>query len=58
MRDLFDYLPLSNREKAPSRAYAEDQPDEDEALDTLIPTDPSVAYDMREVIRRVTNFCV
>ncbi|ORY95472.1 propionyl-CoA carboxylase beta chain [Syncephalastrum racemosum] len=55
MRDLLDYLPLSNREKAPVRAYAEDQPGEDEALDTVIPTDPSVAYDMREVIRRIVD---
>lgn len=54
MRDLFDYLPLSNRDPAPVREYEDPVDRQDEALDTLVPSNPNIAYDMREVINRVS----
>ncbi|CAO3628370.1 unnamed protein product [Cunninghamella echinulata] len=55
MRNLFDYLPLNNRSSIP--AYQCDDPidREDLALDTIIPDDPSTAYDMKEVVGRIVD---
>ncbi|KAI9318677.1 carboxyl transferase [Dichotomocladium elegans] len=55
MRDFFDYLPLSNREKPPVRAFEDPVDRQDEALDTLVPSNPNRAYDMREVIHRIAD---
>lgn len=55
MRDLFDYLPLSNRDAAPKREYEDPVDRQDEALDTIVPSNPNIAYDMREVINRVSG---
>lgn len=53
MRDLFDYLPLSNRDQPPFKATEDPFDRQDEALDTVVPMDSSMAYDMREVVERV-----
>ena len=58
MRDLFDYLPLSNRDAAPIREYEDPVDRQDEALDTLVPSNPNIAYDMREVINRVNGLYI
>ncbi|CDS11950.1 hypothetical protein LRAMOSA04146 [Lichtheimia ramosa] len=55
MRDLFDYLPLSNRDAAPKREYEDPVDRQDEALDTIVPSNPNIAYDMREVINRIAD---
>ncbi|MBB5577360.1 MULTISPECIES: acyl-CoA carboxylase subunit beta [Rhizobium] len=50
IRDLFDYLPLNNRDKPPVRPFF-DHPDRlEERLDTLIPDSANKPYDMRELI--------
>jgi propionyl-CoA carboxylase beta chain len=55
IRTLFDFLPLSNREGPPSRV-ATDEPDRaDPALDMLVPVDPNVPYDMKNVIKKVLD---
>lgn len=55
MRDFFDYLPLSNREKPPTMASADSRNRTDTGLDSIIPSNPNSAYDMREVIERVVD---
>ncbi|RHZ79325.1 hypothetical protein Glove_149g53 [Diversispora epigaea] len=55
VRDFVDFLPLSNREKAPIR-YTDDPPTrEDPALNHIIPVDSTKAYDMRDVITRIVD---
>ena len=54
-RRLVDFLPANNREKPPIWP-TDDPPDRQEmALDTLIPSDQSKPYDMREVIEKVAD---
>lgn len=55
IRRLYDFLPLSNREKPPVLPTS-DAPDRVEAsLDTIIPDSATQAYDMREVITKVAD---
>lgn len=50
-----DFLPLSNREQAPTR-YSDDPIDrEDPSLNHIIPVDSTKAYDMREIITRLID---
>jgi len=54
-RYLMSFLPSNNLETAP-RVQPTDDPDRmDEALDALVPADPSKPYDMRDVIRLVVD---
>jgi propionyl-CoA carboxylase beta chain len=53
VRELLSFLP-DNNAAAPPLQPSEDPLDrEDEALDTLVPTDSGKPYDMREVVARV-----
>ena len=55
LRRFFNYLPLSNREKAPFRE-SEDPTDRlDMSLDTLVPDNPNKSYDMKELILKVVD---
>ncbi|MBM1219683.1 acyl-CoA carboxylase subunit beta [Ponticoccus sp. SC2-23] len=55
VRRLIDFLPSSNREKPPVRPFF-DAPDRIEpSLDTLIPDNPNVPYDMKELILKVAD---
>jgi propionyl-CoA carboxylase beta chain len=55
VRRLFDFLPLSNREKPPVRPFF-DAPDRgDDSLDTIVPANPNTPYDMKEVILKVAD---
>ncbi len=54
-RELFDFLPLSNREAPPQRATA-DSPDRlILSLQHIIPPDPSMPYDIKGVIENVVD---
>lgn len=55
VREFFDYLPLSNREKPPVRQTTDDPKRSVPALDLIIPSDSNIAYDMKEVIRKVVD---
>jgi propionyl-CoA carboxylase beta chain len=55
MRRLIDFLPLSNREKPPTRPHYDDITREDSALDRLIPDNPNKPYDMKELIEKVAD---
>jgi propionyl-CoA carboxylase beta chain len=55
IRRMFDFLPLSNREKPPTLP-SNDTPDRlDMALDTIIPDNANKPYDMHEVISRIAD---
>jgi len=55
VRELFSYIPQNNRSEPPRRP-TEDPPNRrDEALNELIPEEPTKPYDMKEVIRRVVD---
>ncbi len=53
VRRLVDFLPLSNREKAPVRPFFDDPARIDESLDTLVPDNPNTPYDMKELITKL-----
>ncbi len=55
IRRLVDFLPLSNREKAPVRPFFDDVDRVEESLDTLIPANPNQPYDMKELILKVAD---
>ncbi len=50
IRDLFDFLPLNNREKPPVRPFFDDPARLEKRLDTLIPDSANKPYDMKELI--------
>src|SRR5215212_725081 len=55
VRYLMSFLPLNNLEMPP-RVEPYDDPDRaDEALDTIVPDDPSKPYDMRDVISLIVD---
>ncbi len=55
VRELLGYLPSNNMESAPPLP-TEDRPDRaDEALDAVVPEDPSLPYDMLDVIRSIVD---
>eukprot|EP01084_Bolivina_argentea_P260876 440684_1 len=54
-RELFDFLPLSNREAPPQRATA-DSPDRlIPSFQHIIPPDPSTPYNMKSIIENVVD---
>ncbi|MRX50073.1 methylmalonyl-CoA carboxyltransferase [Paracoccus sp. S-4012] len=55
IRRLFDFLPLSNREKAPTRPFFDDPARIEHSLDTLIPSNPNQPYDMKELILKLAD---
>lgn len=52
-RTLLSYLPANNADPAPVRPGQDDPWRMDPVLNRIVPADPSEAYDMKEVIRRV-----
>jgi len=55
MRRLIDFLPLSNRDKPPTRPHFDDVMREDTSLDRLIPDNPNKPYDMKELVEKVAD---
>jgi propionyl-CoA carboxylase beta chain len=54
-RRMYDFLPLSNREDAPTRATDDPVDRVEMSLDTLVPADPSKPYDIKELIQKVVD---
>ena len=52
-RTLLSYLPANNAEPPPAIEPTDDPWRMDEALNSIVPIDPSEAYDVKAVIRRV-----
>jgi len=55
IRRLLGYLPQNNLEDPPRVACADDPARADTALDTIVPEDPHIPYDMHGVIARVVD---
>ncbi|KAA9009924.1 acyl-CoA carboxylase subunit beta [Histidinibacterium aquaticum] len=55
VRRLVDFLPLSNREKPPVRPFFDEVERVEESLDTLIPDNANMPYDMKELIWKVAD---
>ncbi len=55
IRLLFDFLPLNNREQAPTRPFYDDPARLEQRLDTLIPDSSNKPYDMRELIGAIAD---
>lgn len=55
MRELYDFLPLNNREKPPVRPTEDYRERAEESLRLLVPDDPNVPYDMLSVVKKVVD---
>jgi propionyl-CoA carboxylase beta chain len=55
VRRFVNYLPASNREKAPVWPCDDPSVREEASLDTLVPSDPAKPYDMKELIGKVAD---
>jgi propionyl-CoA carboxylase beta chain len=55
LRRLYNYLPLSNREKAPVRPSGDPIERMELSLDTLVPDNPNKPYDMKELIVKTVD---
>jgi propionyl-CoA carboxylase beta chain len=55
IRELLSYLPQNNVDGVPARASSDPVDRADAALDTLVPTDPQLPYDIKDVIHRVVD---
>ncbi|KAI7903152.1 carboxyl transferase [Cokeromyces recurvatus] len=55
LREFLTYLPSSNRDPVPKQSCEDPIDRQDEALDTIIPSNSSLAYDMKEVIHRIVD---
>ncbi|MEM9902531.1 MAG: acyl-CoA carboxylase subunit beta [Pseudomonadota bacterium] len=55
VRRLVDFLPLNNREKPPVRPFFDDVDRVEPSLDTLVPDNPNLPYDMKELILKIAD---
>jgi propionyl-CoA carboxylase beta chain len=55
IRKLLSYLPQNNLEDAPFRPSKDNPLRREEALDSIVPDDPSKPYDVKEVIRMLVD---
>ncbi len=55
VRQLMAFLPQNNTEKPPKRDSADPSDRQDEKLLEIIPDNPSQSYDMRDILRAVTD---
>src|SRR5258706_13540600 len=55
IRELVSYLPQNNRDDAPQRASTDPIDRSDPALDTLVPAESNIPYDIKDIIHRVVD---
>ena len=55
LRRFFNYLPLNNRDKPPVRLGTDTAERLEMSLDTLVPENPNLPYDMKELIVKVLD---
>jgi len=55
VRRLFDFLPLNNKDRAPVRPFFDDNNRIEPSLDTLVPENPNLPYDMTELVRKIAD---
>jgi propionyl-CoA carboxylase beta chain len=54
-REFFNLLPLSNRDQPPHRPTEDPRTREEPSLDSIVPLDPNIPYDMHEVITKIVD---
>lgn len=55
IRELLTFLPSNNMDDAPSKAATDDVNRVEEALQTVVPVDPNMPYDMKDIIEPVLD---
>jgi propionyl-CoA carboxylase beta chain len=55
IRELLSYLPQNNRDDPPRRASKDPIDRKDAKLDSLVPADPGLPYDIKDIIHCVTD---
>ncbi len=55
LREFYDFLPLNNREKPPTRSSADPANRDEPSLNTLVPENPNLPYDIRELILKTVD---
>jgi len=55
IKELIDYLPNNNMEEAPKMNTGDDAQRDCPVLDTIIPDDPKVPYNMKDIIEEVVD---
>jgi propionyl-CoA carboxylase beta chain len=55
VRELLGFIPPNNREDAPRKPTRDPSDRRDAALDSLVPQEPEIPYDIKDVIRRVVD---
>jgi propionyl-CoA carboxylase beta chain len=55
VRRFINYLPANNREKAPVRPTPDRADRMEKSLDTLVPDNPNLPYDMKELIFKISD---
>ena len=55
IRELLSYIPQNNRDDPPRRETADPIDREDSALDTLVPSESNLPYDIKDAIHRVVD---
>ncbi len=55
VKELLGYLPQNFREKTPPIKCTDDQDRTDKSLNEVVPTNPRLPYDMKEIIRTVLD---
>jgi propionyl-CoA carboxylase beta chain len=55
IRQLFRYIPQNNHDDAPRRATSDPWDREDPALDSVVPDESSLPYDIKDVIHRIVD---
>src|SRR5580704_6872235 len=55
IRELVSYLPQNNRDDVPPKASSDPIDRRDDSLDTIVPSDPSLPYDIKDIIHRVVD---
>ena len=55
IRRLFDFLPLSNKSGSPERPFYDAHDRMDESLDTIVPDNPNLPYDIKELVHKLAD---
>ena len=55
IRRFFDFLPLNYKDKPPVRPFFDDPDRQEPSLNTLVPDNPNLPYDIKELIRKVAD---
>jgi len=55
IRRLFDFLPLNNRTGSPQRPFFDKHDRVDNSLDTIVPDNPNLPYDMKELVEKIAD---